>query len=488
MVNTHLITDLRKRFAGMRVTIIGAAREGTALARTLARCGADVTLSDNKPAERLAEALASLKGLTLRLALGADQPDDLLAGDLLFLSPGVPPYAPIVERARERGLPISSEPRLCTQLLSEMGVPVVGITGSSGKSTTTALTGRMLATAGLNTWVGGNIGKPLIENLLDQNLPDVAVFELSSFQLELFAPDYQGANVASMRSAASRTVSLEGWSPEVAAVTNITPNHLDRHPSMADYVRCKQHILAFQGRDDWAVLNRDDETTRGLRRGMGREVAFSLQQEVARGAFLSGDELMLRWDGEERLCRADALRLRGRHNVANVLTASCCALTMGASVEAIREAALSFEGVPHRLETVRRWRDVLWVNDSIATSPERAIAAMAAYDEPLVLLAGGRDKHLPWERWAERAGKRVRLVIAFGELRPIVEQALLRAPDVLLRQADTLAGAVALAAELARPGEVVLLSPGGTSYDAYADFEARGAHFRALVADLGSDV
>jgi len=482
-----LAAKLRERFSGLRVTIVGAAREGTALARTLARCGAEVTLSDSKPAERLGEALARLEGLPIKLSLGKEQPDDLLDVDVLFLSPGVPPFAPIVGQARERGLPISSEPRLCTQILREMGVPVVGITGSSGKSTTTALTGRMLAAAGMDVWVGGNIGQPLIEHLLDRHLPDVAVLELSSFQLELFSPDYQGPTVESERSQASQVIDLGGWSPNVAAVTNITPNHLDRHPSMADYVRCKQHILAFQAANDWAVLNSDDPTVRDLARGAGREVSFSLEGPVELGAFASDDDLLLRWDREERLGSVTELRLRGRHNVANVLTASCCALAAGAPLQAIREAAVSFEGVPHRLETVRNWRGVQWVNDSIATSPERAIAAMSAYDEPLVLLAGGRDKHLPWERWAELATERTRVVIAFGELRPIVEEAVAGRSSVVLRQVETLAEAVALAAELARPGQVVLLSPGGTSFDAYVDFEERGVAFRELVNALGTE-
>jgi len=482
-----MLQKLCERFSGLRVTVIGAAREGTALARTLARCGAQVTLSDNKPAERLGEALVRLEGLAVRLVLGAEQPDDLLDVDVLFLSPGVPPYAPIVGRARERGLPISSEPRLCTQILSEMGVPVVGITGSSGKSTTTALTGRMLAAAGQDVWVGGNIGQPLIEYLLERQLPDVAVLELSSFQLELFSADYQGPTVGSARSPGSRVINLGGWSPNVAAVTNITPNHLDRHPSMADYVRCKQHLLVFQRAEDWGVFNHDDSAVRDLARGAGREVSFSLQEQVARGAYASGDDLMVRWDGERRLCSATDLRLRGRHNVANVLTATCCALAAGAPLSAIRQAAVSFEGVPHRLEPVRTWRGVQWVNDSIATSPERAIAAMAAYDEPLVLLAGGRDKHLPWDRWAELVQERARLVIAFGELCPVVASALAGQSGVRLREVETLDSAVALAAEEARPGEIVLLSPGGTSFDAYTDFEARGVAFRGLVETLGSE-
>lgn len=485
---------LTRRFGGFRATVVGAAREGTALARTLAQCGATVTLSDTKRPEALTRYLDKVSDTDVRLALGPDQPPDLLDVDVISLSPGVPPRVAVVERARALGLPISSEPRLFTQLCSEgCSAPIVGITGSSGKSTTTALTGEMYAAAGQSAWVGGNIGQPLIEKLLIGECPDVVVMELSSFQLELFSPDYQGDTVEKRRSDASRVVSLAGWSPAIAAITNITPNHLDRHPSMDDYVSCKANILLFQKAGDWAVLNRDDEMCRQLQaRTSAQVLQFSLRDPVGSGAFLRGDELVLRQGRERVLCRTGDLLLRGRHNVANVLTASCCAMAAGVPLEAIRRAATSFRGLPHRLEPVRRWRDILFVNDSIATSPERAIAALNAYTEPLVLLAGGRDKHLPWDRWADLVLRRARVVIAFGELTSIMAAALDEAQQragvgarrVALHKAGTMQQAVALAVRLAQPGDVVLLSPGGTSFDAYRDFEARGVCFRQLVNEL----
>ncbi len=492
--------DLR----GLRAGIVGAAREGTALARYLLCCGAQVTLNDSKPVAalmsqpRLARYLAILQSLDLRLVLG-ESPADLLDVDVLFLSPGVPPTAPIVCQARERGVPISSEPRLFTQVCS---APVVGITGSSGKTTTTALTGRMFQAEGemsgryAHTWVGGNIGMPLTERLVDdQERPDVAIMELSSFQLELFSPDCQGPAVARQRSAASQVISLEGWSPHIAAITNITPNHLDRHPSMADYARAKENIIAFQQPGDWAIFNRDNALTYALRaRAMGQVLCFSLDQPVDEGAFLKGDELLLRFAGRERpICRADEIKLRGEHNIANALTSACCAAAGGVSLEAMRQAATSFTGVEHRLEIVREWHGITFVNDSIATSPERAMAALRSFTEPLVLLAGGRDKHLPWDEWAGLVLQRVRVVIAFGEARPIIEGALAGAhrrrdlgdrDQPLLEQVASLEEATAVAVRLARTGEVVLLSPGGTSYDAFEDFEARGQRFRELVAAL----
>ena len=478
-------------FRGLRVAIIGAAREGTALARALVHWGAKVTLSDIKSAEALAKHLSGLKGLDLRLALGGSLPD-LAETDVVMLSPGVPPSAPVVRDARRRGLPISSEPRLFTQFSS---APIVGITGSSGKTTTTILTGKMYAAEGRSVWVGGNIGTPLIDRLLTDEHPDMAVLELSSFQLELFSPEYQGPGVEQSRSEASRVISVAGWSPHIAAVTGITPNHLDRHPSMADYVRAKSNILAFQEPADWAVLDLDNERTREMAsQARGRVLLFSLEQSVPQGAFVRGDELVLRFEGRERtICESSEIKLRGQHNVANVLAAACCSAVGAVSLEAIHSVATTFAGVPHRLEVVRRRRDVVFVNDSIATSPERAVAALRSYTEPLVLLAGGRDKHLPWEEWADLVTGRVRDVVAFGEAVPIIERALQEARErkhgggvvpTTLHCTDTLERAVNKAAEIAVPGDVVLLSPGGTSFDAFEDFEARGRRFRELVAAL----
>ncbi|MBC7256096.1 MAG: UDP-N-acetylmuramoyl-L-alanine--D-glutamate ligase [Chloroflexi bacterium] len=469
----------------VRVLIVGAAREGTALARFLAQAGAQVTLNDSKPAEQLAKHLATIQGLPIALELGTPLPD-LSQCDILFLSPGVPPTAPVVVEARRRGVPMSSEPRLFTQVVPSL---IVGITGSSGKTTTTALTGQMLAAGGRKVWVGGNIGAPLTARLLEEPPPEVAVMELSSFQLELFTPAYQGPEVEVRRTEASRVISIEGYSPPIAAITNITPNHLDRHPSMEDYALAKWQILAHQTAGDWAVLNADNPYTQEMAlRAKGHVLRFSLQGTVSEGAFLQGEDLVLRAGGkEEVLCSRRALQLRGLHNVANVLCAACLAAACGVEHEAIRQAALTFTGVPHRLETVRVHHGVTYVNDSIATSPERAIAALRAYEEPIVLLAGGRDKHLPWEEWADLVLARVRLVVAFGEAVPIIERALHRAKnrvphaDTAVHSVKTLEEAVALSAELARPGEVVLLSPGGTSFDAFVDFEARGERFRELV-------
>jgi UDP-N-acetylmuramoylalanine--D-glutamate ligase len=339
----------------------------------------------------------------------------------------------------------------------------------------------------------------LIGKLADEAPPDVAVMELSSFQLELFSPDYQGEAVEARRTEASRVISLAGWSPSIAAITNITPNHLDRHPSMEDYVQAKANIAAYQAPTDWLVLNLDNEITRRMiPEAIAQVLRFSLIEPVADGAFMADDALWLAEDGAtEAICRRDEVRLRGVHNIANVLAAACCARAGGVEIEAIRQVATTFAGVAHRLEMVGHWRERTFINDSIATSPERAIAALHSFDEPLVLLAGGRDKHLPWDDWADLVLERARVVVAFGEAVPIIDSALAQARgrrqggDPALQgvhAVETLEEALERAAAVSRPGDVVLLSPGGTSFDAYKDFEERGRHFRQLVGQLQGTV
>ena len=389
------------QYAGLRATVLGAARQGLAVSRFLLTEGALVTLSDQRTAEDLAPTLAALDAFAAergkpqpRYALGGHPLSLLDETDLLLLSGGVSPALPIVEEARRRRIALSNDGALT---LRHCPAPVLGITGSAGKTTTTTLTGLMLEAAGYRTHVGGNIGTPLIDRLAEIHPGDKVVMELSSFQLELM-----------------------DRSPQIAAVLNITPNHLDRHPSMSHYAAAKANILRFQGRGDVAVLNVDDPMTGPwlssgrvrIEAGQGQEevyfplqaagIGFSLAQPVENGGFLQGGRLILRLDGREHevICEASEVRLRGRHNLANILAAGCLASAAGAPLRAIRSVATTFEGVEHRLQIVRRRDGVTWVNDSIATAPERTVAAIRSFDEPLVLLLGGRDKNLPWAECA----------------------------------------------------------------------------------------
>ncbi len=458
--------------SGQRVVVLGLARQGRAMARFFAEQGAEVIISDLRQAAQLQEVMASLADLPIRYVLGG-HPLSLLEGcDLLALSGGVPLTIPIVREAVRRGIPLTSDAQ---EFLARSPAPVVGITGSAGKTTTTALTGEMLKAAGFRTWVGGNIGNPLLGDLAaiaEAGETARVVMELSSFQLELVRV-----------------------SPPIAAVLNITPNHLDRHGTMANYIAAKRNIVAHQRAGDVAVLGYDEPNARGLAEATPARVRFfSGREAVAAGTFLRDDRLILRHEGGEEVevVRRDEIRLRGFHNVLNVLAAIALADAAGAPVEAMRTAIAAFTGVRHRLEEVRRWRGILWIDDSIATAPERTLAALASFEEPLVLLAGGRDKKLPWEDFARRAVRRVRLVITFGEAAAMIEGHLRRAlaeageAAVLERiiPAGTLERAVEIAAQEARAGEVVLLSPGGTSFDAFRDFAERGDRFRELVEAL----
>lgn len=488
-------------FAGKRIVILGLARQGTALARFFLREGAQVTISDIAPADQLAAPLADLAGAlgTIRLVLGGHPPELLEHCDLLCLSGGVPPQIPLVAAARRQGIPLSNDALLTLQLSP---APAIGITGSSGKTTTSTLVGLMLAASNAAAasraarssavWVGGNIGVPLVDRLDQVAAEDWLVLELSSFQLELFDGQSYG----------------QARSPQVAAVLNVTPNHLDRHPSMAHYTAAKANIVRWQGAEQVAVLGADDPITgRWLRSGhveiaagpgqaacsfplAGRRLGFGLGEPVGDGCWLAGGraELVLRRAGQEQaVLPASALKLRGRHNLLNAAAACALAGAAGVAPSIMQEVARSFTGVEHRLELVRERGGVRWYDDSIATAPERAVAALRSFDEPVVLLAGGRDKKLPWDEFARLVRQRVQVLILFGEAAGLIAEAVRRQPGAadlqIIRCAD-LPEAVAAAAQAARSGDVVLLSPGGTSFDAYRDFAARGEHFRALVNGL----
>src|SRR5512143_1845991 len=451
--------------ADQKFLVLGLARQGLALARWLTAQGARVTVSDMKPADQLESEIAALRDLPIHYALGGHPIDLLNDCDVLCLSGGVPIDLPIVLEAKARRIPLTNDAQL---FVERCPAPIAGITGSAGKTTTTTLVGEMAKTAGLTTWVGGNIGNPLISDLEKIQPTDKVMMELSSFQLELMTS-----------------------SPQVAAVLNVTPNHLDRHPSMEAYIAAKRHILDYQSLDDTAVLGYDDVTARKLS-GMARGYVrfFSREKVVGRGAFVKDDRVMLVQNHEIDVCGLNEIQLRGAHNVLNVLAACAIASALDIDPEAMRETILKFTGVAHRLQLGREWNGVKFYDDSIATAPERLMAGVQAFAEPIVLLVGGRDKHLPWQAAARLMLDRVKQVIVFGEMAGLVQDAVEAEqrlqPGILqqVQRVTTLVEAVHLAAQVARSGEVVLLSPGGTSYDAFKDFAERGDKFQELVQAL----
>ncbi|HEX5837093.1 MAG TPA: UDP-N-acetylmuramoyl-L-alanine--D-glutamate ligase, partial [Anaerolineales bacterium] len=389
------------------------------------------------------------------------------ATDVLCLSGGVPLTLPIVAEAVKRGIPLSNDSQIFMEVVP---CKTIGITGSAGKTTTTTLVGRMAKNAyGDRAYTGGNIGDPLIHYLDDMDMDDLAILELSSFQLD------------------QMTVS-----PNVAAVLNITANHLDRHGTMEAYTAAKARILDFQSNEDVAILGRDDRGAWNLRnRVKGKLLTFSLSEleEGLNGAYYHDGLLNLR-DGNAYLplILREKIAVRGDHNVLNVLAAFTIGHAAGFPLDAMLEAAEEFQGVPHRLELVRELRGVRWYNDSTATAPERSMAAIRVFDEPIVLLLGGRDKDLPWEELMRLVNERVDHLVLFGEAADKIEKTAERLGTGGVRftvaRTASLKEAVLKAAEIAEAGDVVLLSPGGTSFDEFKDFAERGERFGAWVREL----
>lgn len=460
-----------------RVLVIGAARQGTALTRFLVRNGAHVILNDMRSFEQLESARESLADLTigenahLEWVYGG-HPLDLLSGiDLVCVSGGVPLTLPLIKEAQSRGIPLSNDSQI---FLEQVGCRVIGITGSAGKTTTTSLVGRM---AGLGfqdhpqkrVWVGGNIGSPLIGDLEEIMETDLVVMELSSFQLEIMTS-----------------------SPHIAAILNITPNHLDRHCTMEAYTSAKANILNYQSEDDLAVISRDDPGAMSLKSLVrGKLTSFGMGMPVIgeSGTYLK-DRMLYLWNGNEEipLIHRDEIRLRGEHNLLNVLAAFAVGAAAGLDIQAMCEAIADYQGEPHRLEFIRTYKGADWYNDSIATAPERSIAAIRSFDEPIVLLAGGRDKDLPWDAFASLVRQRVDHLVLFGEAAKKIYRYVMEENNSHDRFSITicegLEEAVRTAAGIASPGDVVLLSPGCTSFDEFRDFEDRGEAYRKWVFAL----
>ncbi|MBL7164666.1 MAG: UDP-N-acetylmuramoyl-L-alanine--D-glutamate ligase, partial [Anaerolineales bacterium] len=394
---------------GQRVLIIGVARQGTALARYLTTHGARVVLNDHREADELVKVRQSLADIPVEWALGGHPLELLDDVDLVCISGGVPLTLPLIVEARNRGLPLSNDSQI---FLEAAPCRVAGITGSAGKTTTTSLVGRMAQIScelGVRcwsksrsltpnpqprVWVGGNIGNPLIADVDEMTPDDLVVMELSSFQLDLMT-----------------------CSPDVAAVLNVTPNHLDRHGTMEAYTAAKARILDFQQPGDMAVLGHDDLGAWGLADSVrGGLLSFGMTRPPKGrfGTFLHEGWITL-WDREtsRKLLPIEAIHLRGEHNLLNVLAACAIAAAVDIPADAMRAGVEKFAGVPHRLEFVRSWGGADWYNDSIATAPERAIAAIRSFDEPIVLLAGGRDKNLPWADLAAVVRQRVDHLVIF---------------------------------------------------------------------------
>jgi UDP-N-acetylmuramoylalanine--D-glutamate ligase len=459
-----------RAFAGKRITIMGLGFFGgtIGLARYLVAQGAQVTLTDLKSEAELHDSVAALAGLPVRFVLGRHEPTDFTDVDMVFASPAVPEDSPYLMAACAHGIPIDTEMNLFMRLCRGT---VIGVTGSNGKTTTTSLMGAILQAANPRTRVGGNIGRSLLPEVAEIAPGDPVVLELSSFQLEDLA--------------------AVGRSPRIALLLNLSPNHLDRHGSIEAYLTAKKHIFAYQGSEDIAIFNADDARVRPLAAEVRSQPRFfSLEHPVADGAYLDGDRLLVARSGAvSEICGREDIPLLGRHNVANVLAAVAAADAWEVPATVMREAIRAFPGVEHRLECVRELHGVRFYNDSIATSPAATLAALGAIQQPIWLIAGGYDKGLPVQALGEAIVQRVKGVYLIGKTAPQIARAIESAhrPGTRL-PAITFCGdlreAVHAAYSVARPGDVVLLSPACASYDQFRNFVERGRLFKQLVSAL----
>lgn len=458
MTIQEYLTTLR----GKTAAVLGIGVSNTPLIELLCRSGVQVIACDKKSREDLGERALQLEALGAQLRLGEGYLKELCA-DVVFRTPGMRPDVPALLEAKARGSVVTSEMEIFFEVCP---CTIIGVTGSDGKTTTTSIIAEMLRAAGKTVYLGGNIGHPLLCDAERMQPSDFAVVELSSFQL------------LDMKR-----------SPHIAVLTNLAPNHLDVHKDMAEYIAAKENIYLHQREDDIAIFNEDNDITRELsNRAIARTRRFSRREEVADGAFLRGDEIVLRRDGrvEAVMCLTD-IRLPGMHNVENYL-AAVTALDGLVPYEVMKETARTFAGVEHRIEPVRMLRGVQWYNDSIATSPTRAIAGLNAFDKKVILIAGGYDKHIPFAPLAPEVVQHVKLLILCGATANAIEKAVRDCPDYQgspeIVRCESLEDCVQTAYERAVSGDIVTLSPACAAFDRFANFMERGKAFKKLVIAL----
>lgn len=445
---------------GKRVAICGIGRNNTPVVKQFLAHGAIVTACDRRTRDQLGEEAATeLEALGATLSLGEDYLACVTDMDMILRTPGMKPYLPPFEAAREKGIPVTSEMELFFELCP---APIYAVTGSDGKTTTTTIIAGLLRAAGKTVHLGGNIGRPLLPDIDAVQESDAAVVEISSFQLTMMTQ-----------------------SPHVAVVTNVAPNHLDWHTDMQEYIDAKKNLVAFQTAADRAVLNADNAITASFAEAVAGECLRFSRRSAQEGAWLREDSMLcVTKDGvTTSIVAAKDIRLPGVHNVENYL-AAFAAVWGEVPVEVMVRFAKEFGGVAHRCELVRERRGVKWYNDSIGTSPSRTIAGLKAFDRKVILIAGGYDKHIPYEPLGPVALETVKLAILMGATAPAIEAAIRACGELPIARVGSMEEAVETAARLSNEGDIVFMSPASASFDLYRNFEERGEHFRRCVEDL----
>ena len=439
--------------------VVGLAKSGVSAANLLHKLGANVTVTDEKGEETLSDNVKKLeKGISLKLN-GHDSVN-INGIDLTIISPGVPWDSPFLNKIREKGIRIMSEVEFAFQQLQ---APFIAITGTNGKTTTTTLTGEILKRGGKKVFVGGNIGNPLCEEVLNGGKSELVLSEISTFQME----------------------GSETFKPYISAILNITPDHLDRHESMDEYIELKKRVFINQDENDYMILNLDDEITAGFSTEVrGKKVFFSRLKEVENGAFVREDKIIFKNDGrEETVCSLKDLKLIGVHNIENTLASVAVSGICGISGKIMRDAISEFKGIKHRMELVREIRGVRFINDSKGTNVGATVKSLQSFNEPIILIAGGKDKgsdYLPLKGLIE---ERVKFLILIGDAKKKIAKSLNGFKNKI--EADTLENAVKEGFKRAKNGDIVLLSPACASFDMFRDYEDRGEQFKEIVNRLG---
>ena len=461
-----------KQFEGKRVAVVGLARSGVAAVHLLQAAGAVVTVADRKERAELLGVLNTIEESAIDVVLGNSYETALAMAELVVISPGVPYRMEALERVRRRGVKVISELDLASRF---MPVPILALTGTNGKSTTVTMIGKMLQTSGKQVFVGGNLGTAFSEAAI-QSLRemkdgrpcpyDAAVVEVSSFQLE----------------------TVEQFHPWIAGILNVTVDHQDRYESIAEYIAAKNRIFENQAPSDFALFNIDDPRVSALRHGVkSRTFGFTrrppLPSDLVGGTYLEHGRIMTTIDGQtQEICPRNELKIIGDHNVENAMAAAAYALLSGCPLDDVRRVLREFPGLEHALEIVRDRRGVRFINDSKGTNVDATLKALHSIDQPIWLIAGGRDKGGDFSRLATAIRQRVKRLILIGEAAPLLADAVqdYRA----IERPASLREAVELAASGASPGDVVLMSPACASFDMFADYQDRGRQFKSAVQSL----
>jgi len=451
--------------SGKRILVVGLGKSGRAASFKLKAMGAQVRASDALETEEMMSLAGELASSGIDVKLGKQEEDLLDSIDMVVVSPGVPSRISLVGSAKSRGIPVWSEIELAFRLTDK---PIVAITGTNGKTTTTTLIGKVFEEAGLQPAIAGNIGTPLVSAIAEDGF-DRLVVEISSFQLD---------NIVDFR-------------PKVAVLLNITEDHLDWHPDFDDYVRAKSRLFINQESGDFAVLNVDDEVVRSLAPDIKATIIKTSKQELEQGVFIRDSRIVAKLKGivdgigeaEIDICGINETKIRGNHNLDNVMAVVGACLASGVDVGTIKEVLTSFTGLPHRIEYIARVNGVLYFDDSKATNVDATVKALTAFNEPIVLLVGGRNKGNDFGPLAQSIDKQVTAVIGFGEAGREILSSM--PADTLQEYAETVDGAVLLASKIAEPGQVVLFSPSCASFDAFTSYAQRGEAFKKAVLALG---